>query len=208
MLNAKSIILYDVNQHFAATHSAAVNTVDFDLFAMTTEEPSRSPLESRPNRFSFGDHVVLLVAEGFGLGRIPKAPGTWGSLWGIPIGYVMINQQWSIGMSAIAAILMLLPGIPLCDKAAKLRNRKDPGSVVWDEMAAFPIVFSLAIDHSWNLWLVLGLGFGLFRLFDIWKPWPVKVFDRIEGGAGIMLDDTVAGVIAAVCLWAAVTAIG
>lgn len=175
---------------------------------MTTEEKSFEQPQSSATRFSFADRMVLFVAEGFGLGRIPFAPGTWGSLWGIPIGYVMMTMQWSIAMSALAAMVMLLPGIPLCDKAARLRQRKDPGSVVWDEMAAFPIVFSLTIGSSVNLWLILGLGFGLFRLFDIWKPWPVKVFDRIEGGTGIMLDDTVAAIMAAASLWGIISLIG
>lgn len=168
---------------------------------MTTD-----PISSvqKPKAFTAADHVVLFVAEGFGLGRIKVAPGTWGSLWGIPLGYVMLSQGWSAAAVAVTAIAMLIPGIPLCDKAAKLRNIKDPGSVVWDEMAAFPIVYIVAIGSSVNLWLVLLLGFGLFRLFDIWKPWPVKVFDRIEGGTGIMLDDTVAAFMAAASLWAIV----
>lgn len=166
---------------------------------MTTDTSSPGR-ELKP--FTVADHIVLFVAEGFGLGRIKVAPGTWGSLWGIPLGYAMLTQGWSIMAFAVTAIAMLIPGIPLCDKAAKLRNIKDPGSVVWDEMAAFPIVYIVAIGSTVNLWLVLLLGFALFRLFDIWKPWPVKVFDRIEGGTGIMLDDTVAGFMAAASLWA------
>ncbi|MCL4108488.1 UNVERIFIED_CONTAM: hypothetical protein GTU68_046769 [Idotea baltica] len=120
----------------------------------------------------------------------------------------MITMQWSITISAVAAMVMLLPGIPLCDRAATLRRRKDPGSVVWDEMAAFPIVFSVAMGSTVNLWLILWLGFGFFRLFDIWKPWPVKVFDRIEGGTGIMLDDTVAAIMAAASLWGTLSLMG
>lgn len=165
-----------------------------------TSDSGTSVSDLKP--FTFADRLVLLVAEGFGLGRMPVAPGTWGSLWGIPIGYVMLSQGWSVTVFAVTALVMLLPGIPLCDKAARLRNIKDPGSVVWDEMAAFPIVYVVAIGSSVNLWLILALGFGLFRLFDVVKPWPVKVFDRIEGGTGIMLDDTVAGIMAAASLWA------
>ena len=167
-----------------------------------------SEVESKSPSFPVADRLVLLIAEGFGLGRIAVAPGTWGSLWGIPIGHVLLSQQCSLTTFLVAAAVMLVVGIPLCDKAAKLRNKKDPGSVVWDEMAAFPIVYITTIGSSANLWVVLWLGFGLFRLFDIWKPWPVKVFDRIAGGTGIMLDDTVAGIMAAASLWGSLQLIG
>lgn len=175
---------------------------------MKTDSSATAEISQQSKSFPFADRLVLLIAEGFGLGRIPVAPGTWGSLWGIPLGYVMLSQNWSLTAFIVVAIVMLLPGIPLCDKAARLRNRKDPGSVVWDEMAAFPIVYVVAIGASVNLWLVLLMGFGLFRLFDIWKPWPVKVFDRIEGGTGIMLDDTVAGIMAAGSLWCVLKIVG
>lgn len=171
---------------------------------MSDSETSTSGLKP----FTFADRLVLLVAEGFGLGRMPVAPGTWGSLWGIPMGYVMLSEGWPVTVFAVTAVVMLIVGIPLCDKAARLRNIKDPGSVVWDEMAAFPIVYAVAIGSSSNLWLILVLGFGLFRLFDVVKPWPVKVFDRIEGGTGIMLDDTVAGIMAAASLWAVLQLVG
>ena len=175
---------------------------------MKTNPIVTSEVESKSPSFPVADRLVLLIAEGFGLGRIAVAPGTWGSLWGIPIGYVLLSQQCSLTTFLVAAAVMLVVGIPLCDKAAKLRNKKDPGSVVWDEMAAFPIVYIATRGSSANLWVVLWLGFGLFRLFDIWKPWPVKVFDRIAGGTGIMLDDTVAGIMAAASLWGSLQLIG
>lgn len=151
------------------------------------------------------DRLTLFVAEGFGLGRIPVAPGSFGSLWGIPLGYLLLSRPVSLIWVLSLAAVMLLVGIPLCAKAAKLRDKKDPGSVVWDEIAAFPIVYSFALNSSANIWLILIAGFALFRLFDIWKPWPVKVFDRIEGGTGIMLDDTMAGIMAGGCLWLGLT---
>lgn len=175
---------------------------------MNTDPAANSESAAATKPFTAADRLVLLIAEGFGLGRMSVAPGTWGSLWGIPIGYVMLSQGWSVGVFIATAVAMLIPGIPLCDKAARLRNIKDPGSVVWDEMAAFPIVYVVAIGSSVNLWLVLLLGFGFFRLFDIVKPWPVKVFDRIEGGIGIMLDDTVAAIMAAASLWAVLQFVG
>ena len=87
-------------------------------------------------------------------------------------------------------------GIPICHRAAKLRNSKDPGSVVWDEITAFPMVYAFTTLN----WPSLIIGFVLFRLFDIVKPWPVMQFEKIPGGLGIMADDLVAGIYAAACL--------
>ena len=91
---------------------------------------------------------------------------------------------------------LFILGIPICHRGAQLRNSKDPGSIVWDEITAFPIVYAFA---SLN-WTSLIIGFGLFRFFDIVKPWPVKQFEKLPGGLGIMADDVVAGIYAAACL--------
>ena len=88
------------------------------------------------------DRVILFTAEGFGLGRIKPAPGTWGSLWGIPIGCALGYFDTTWWMRLLVGVAMFVVGVPICAKGAKLRNTKDPGSVVWDEMAAFPIVYA------------------------------------------------------------------
>ena len=147
------------------------------------------------------DRIVLFVAEGLGLGRMKPAPGTWGSLWGIPLGWLLGYLDTTTPQRLLVALVMFVVGVPLCGRAAKLRQTKDPGSVVWDEMAAFPIVFAFAPLNTPRLWVVLGLGFVLFRIFDIWKPLFVRQCDRLEGGLGIMLDDTVAAVYAAGILY-------
>ena len=95
---------------------------------------------------------------------------------------------------------MFVVGVPLCSLGARLREKKDPGSVVWDEIAAFPIVYAFVPLTGEKQWIVLLVGFGLFRLFDIWKPPPVRHCDRLEGGLGIMVDDTVAAFYAALFL--------
>ncbi|GAB5443656.1 MAG: phosphatidylglycerophosphatase A [Fuerstiella sp.] len=148
------------------------------------------------------DRIVLFLAEGAGLGRLKQAPGTWGSLWGLPLGWAFGQWQLDPWQKLLIALGMFIVGVPLCGRAADLRQRKDPGSVVWDEIAAFPIVFAFAPATALNVWWVLLAGFGLFRLFDIWKPPPVRQCDRITGGLGIMIDDTVAAVYAAFFLWA------
>ena len=96
---------------------------------------------------------------------------------------------------------MFVVGVPICSKAAKLRDSKDPGSVVWDEMSAFPIVYAFVPLSGSSLWPTLLAGFVLFRIFDIWKPPPVHYFDRLNGGFGIMIDDTIAALYAAASLY-------
>ena len=144
--------------------------------------------------------LILFAAEGFGLGRIKPAPGTWGSLWGIPIGWTLAHFDATWWMCLLAGLAMFIVGVPICGHGARLRNSKDPGSIVWDEMAAFPIVFAFVPFNETNLWFVLALGFVFFRLFDVWKPPPVHHFDRLHGGFGIMIDDTVAAIYACMTL--------
>ena len=147
------------------------------------------------------DRVILFVAEGFGLGRIRFAPGTWGSLWGLPLGWSLgcLDTLWWVRLAVAAA--MFVVGVPLCARAAKLRNTKDPGSVVWDEIAAFPLVYAFVPLDGPRQWIVLALGFVLFRILDIWKPPPVRQCDNLTGGFGIMIDDTVAACYAALALY-------
>ena len=147
------------------------------------------------------DRMILFAAEGFGLGRLRKAPGTWGSLAGIPIGWLLGYFETTWWMRLLTAAVMFAVGVPLCSRAARLRGKEDPGSVVWDEIAAFPIVYAFAPLTEDSRWVVLAVGFVLFRIFDIWKPPPVRQCDRLHGGFGIMLDDTVAACYAALILF-------
>lgn len=145
---------------------------------------------------SLRDRLLLFLAEGFGLGRIPVAPGTFGSLAGLGLGWLL----WSCQAPALARVVlwlaMFLVGIPLCHRASVLRGKKDPGSVVWDEITAFPLILSVSQDS----WPSLLATFVLFRVFDIVKPWPVKPFERLPGGLGIMADDQIAALYAMGCL--------
>lgn len=149
-----------------------------------------------PPRLSWRDQLVLLPAEGFGTGRIPVAPGTFGSLWCFPLGWAL--NHWSAGATECLLIwaVMMLAGVPLCRRAAELRGRKDPGSVVWDEMTAFPLVYCFSERTAG----ALLAGFLLFRLFDIAKPWPIRRFERLPDGWGVMADDQIAGVFAGALL--------
>ncbi|HSG69143.1 MAG TPA: phosphatidylglycerophosphatase A [Planctomycetaceae bacterium] len=149
------------------------------------------------------DRIAYWPAVGFGLGLVPKAPGTFGSLLGPPLVWGVIHSGLSIwGQIAVAVILMLL-GVPICASGARTLKQEDPGAVVYDEVMAFFLVF-IWVSLTW--WTAI-LGFALFRLFDIWKPWPIKRVEKWPGGWGIMADDLLAGLIAGVYLKFAVLGI-
>lgn len=138
---------------------------------------------------------VHLLAFGFGSGVIPKAPGTWGTVVAIPI-YLLI-QGLPLIPYLVVVIAMTLLGIWLCHVTAKDLGVHDHPGIVWDEIVGF-LITMIAAPSGW-LWLLIG--FVLFRLFDILKPWPIRTVDNgVEGGLGIMLDDVLAGIMALVCL--------
>jgi len=100
----------------------------------------------------------------------------------------------------VACLVLLLIGGPLCTWASELFGKKDPGSVVYDEIAAMPLVFLFVPVTPWTL----ALSFLWFRLFDILKPWPIRKLEHLPRGWGVMIDDTMAALYAAVCLWGTV----
>ncbi len=132
-----------------------------------------------------------MLAFGLGSGAAPKAPGTFGTLAAIPL-YLLISQltPWHY---LVVVLIMLGFGVWLCDKVAQELGVHDHPGIVWDEWVGFFITMWLAPTG----WIWLLLGFGLFRFFDIFKPWPINLLDRnVPGGWGIMLDDLVAGLYA------------
>lgn len=142
------------------------------------------------------NRVVLWLAHGFGLGLIPVAPGTWGSLWGLPLvwGIQSVLPVWGC---AAAIVPLFLLGVSICSVGRKHFGKKDPKQVVFDEIAAFPVVF-LATPISA---ITAPLGFLLFRLFDVIKPWPIRRLELLPGGWGVMADDAAAGIFAGILLW-------
>jgi len=134
-------------------------------------------------------------AFGFGLGLAPVAPGTFGSLLGLPLWWF----GWQLGTPVYLGLCLLVfvVGIWICGESAKRLGVHDHGGIVWDEVAGMMLTLTF-VEPS----LLAGLlGFGLFRLMDITKPWPIRDIDhRLEGGLGIMLDDVLAAVYAALAL--------
>jgi phosphatidylglycerophosphatase A len=143
---------------------------------------------------------LCVVALGFGAGALPKAPGTWGTLAALPF-YLLMARLPFLEYVAVTLALFVV-GIWICDKAGRVLGEHDHGAIVWDEMVGFWVAMAAA-PSGW-LWIVAG--FVLFRLFDIWKPWPIFLLDqRVSGGLGVMVDDMVAGIYAAICLYLCVT---
>jgi len=134
---------------------------------------------------------VNFFALGFGSGLSKYAPGTMGTLVAVPL-YLLLQPLSLIVYVAVAVVVTLI-GIWLCDRSANTLGVHDHPGIVWDEIAGY-LITMIAAPTGWQ-WVVLG--FCLFRLFDIWKPWPIKVIDRqVAGGFGIMLDDVVAALFA------------
>jgi phosphatidylglycerophosphatase A len=139
----------------------------------------------------FWQQAVMFLATGGYIGRIPVAPGTFGSLMGIPIAYAVSMTGKAAAFSAVA--LMIPVAIWIAHLAQKQLSQKDPGCIVIDEIAGMCVAL-VGIPLSWSTGLA---GFFMFRVFDILKPPPVRQLDRhLSGGWGIVLDDVVAGAMA------------
>jgi len=194
--------------------------------------------------------LALAIATVFGVGYLPKAPGTFGSLvgvlvaiftnpssllfllagilnlGGIGIDVPMINGHpaaWTVLVPPILALFLFgLAGVWSSSRAATFEGKEDPQYVVIDELSGMHLTLVLGILAFWpfgtdfpansKAFLVLGpsfnlltwrgllLGFILFRVFDIWKPWPIRRLEKLPGGWGIMADDWMAGIYAAILL--------
>ncbi|MEE8427121.1 MAG: phosphatidylglycerophosphatase A, partial [Woeseiaceae bacterium] len=127
---------------------------------------------------------VHLLAFGFGLGLSPIAPGTVGSLLGVALAWLTLDAGLIVQIAIAAA--MFAAGIWICGNSSRRLGQHDPGGIVWDEIAAMYATLLVA-PATITAWI---LAFGLFRAFDIVKPWPIRELDhRLGGGLGIMLDD-------------------
>jgi phosphatidylglycerophosphatase A len=163
--------------------------------------------------------MKLWIAQGFGVGRIAVAPGTFGSIVGLGwLAVLMSFKTWAIFIPG--AVTGLAASVWLCGEGERILGVKDPGSVVLDEIAAIPLCFAgwLAVAglrrHSFpgpefllTHWLSTIGVFALFRLFDVAKPWPVRQSQALPGGWGITIDDALAAVyvnivVLAACLYA------
>ncbi len=136
------------------------------------------------------------LAFGFGSGLAPVAPGTFGTLAAFPLWWLLSGVPGWAYLAIVA--FFFAAGIAFCDAAGKALGVADHGSIVWDEIVAMLLVLHFA-PHTLA---GFAAAFLLFRLFDIWKPFPIRHFDRrLKNGFGVMFDDLLAAIYAILCLW-------
>ena len=159
---------------------------------------------NRPGAKKILLNPIHCLATGLGSGLSPVAPGTTGSIAAVIV-YMALIAHLPIGVQIIVVLISSVIGVYLCGKTAKDWGAHDHGSIVWDEWAG---VWITLLGLPWDSWGIL-LGFVYFRLFDIWKPWPISWCDQnLQGGWGIMVDDLLAGVIALVATYSTLYGIG
>ncbi|OOG59107.1 phosphatidylglycerophosphatase A [Rhodanobacter sp. B05] len=140
------------------------------------------------------------LACGFGSGLTPLAQGTFGSLAAL-LPWLWLREL-PLGIYLIVLLVGFVIGVWACDVAGRALGVDDHRSLVWDEfigqwVALIPLLLPALLPASGFHWWMLVLGFVLFRLFDVWKPWPIRYLDRhLKGGTGVMVDDVVAGIFA------------
>ncbi|MDP3086947.1 MAG: phosphatidylglycerophosphatase A [Methylotenera sp.] len=140
-------------------------------------------------------HPAHFFGLGFGSGLAPKAPGTFGTLVGFPLFWLISVYALSTQLLVMAALFLI--GIYFCEITGKSLGVPDHGGIVWDEIVAMMLVLAFT-PNQWQWWIV---AFLLFRLFDIWKPFPIRYFDaKLKNGFGVMFDDLLAAIFAIACL--------
>jgi phosphatidylglycerophosphatase A len=153
--------------------------------------------------------MKLLLCTSFGLGLLPKAPGTWGSLAPLLVvlgcGHFGIVQGWLVGILALLLFISSIVTVQLAPWYAEYFGQKDPGQVVSDEVAGQSIaLLGMAwLEPSTQIFPVFWIGlafyaFALFRLFDIWKPWFIDKSQHLPSGWGVLADDILAGIFACI----------
>jgi phosphatidylglycerophosphatase A len=164
--------------------------------------PSRKPASQKPT-------ISYFIATGLGLGYLKPGPGTWGSLLGVGISVLLnlVESRWfaepreAEALTWTVVVVISLAGVFTATRVARHSGGKDPQFVVIDEISGQLLALSIPFAAlNWKSWL---LGFILFRVFDIWKPFPAGRAESLPAGWGIMADDWIAGIYAALGLWLA-----
>jgi len=139
----------------------------------------------------FREQAVIFLATGFFIGTVPFAPGTFGSIVGLPIVFLLSRLNLLLSISFILLFIFFAVGI--ASAAEKILNQQDPAKIVIDEMAGLMVTFT---GLPFNLTTAIA-GFIVFRAFDILKPFPIRTLERkLAGGTGVVFDDVLAGIYA------------
>lgn len=144
---------------------------------------------------SLHHRFILFIATGFFTGKIRFAPGTFGTIAAVPFALVLLIIPLSFHAIYITGLIIV--AVYFADQAEKILDKKDPGCIVIDEIAGYVVTMSLVPVNMYTL----AAGFVIFRFFDILKPAPVRYFEtNFSGGAAVVLDDIMAGILSAVVL--------
>ena len=139
------------------------------------------------------DRLIIFLASGAGLGYVPVAPGTFGSLLALPLLVGLARGSWSPVLTAGLIAVVSLLAMPVCDRAGRWYGVADSSRIVLDEVCGMLIAGAFLPATLWSR----GLAFLVFRLFDVVKPFPASYFDReMKNGVGVVADDLVAGIYA------------
>ena len=146
------------------------------------------------------DRICAVLSTFFGLGLVPRAPGTAGTLGAVALVLLLDPAVGTTGLFFLLTIGMVFLSVPLAGRAGAVFGRKDPPQVVIDEVCGFCVCMLFVPATSLNL----ALGFFLFRFFDIAKPFPIRRLESLPGGWGVVMDDVMAGAYSNLCLQALV----
>ena len=162
---------------------------------MSDHQSDNLTLKESFKKADFSGKTALLFSSWFGTGLMPGAPGTFGSLAAVPL--VIIVSYLGDVYAGISLVVLIPLAVWTADISQKLMGRDDPPEVVIDEVAGLLVaIFLLPLSC-----VSIVLGFLLFRVFDILKPFPIRLIEkRVKGGVGIVLDDLLAGVYANICV--------
>ena len=176
---------------------------------MTNPQPFADKRGKSFNAKGATDWLAVIIAPGGGAGFVPIAPGTWGSLVGLLIAYGLIaafkqNVALLQNLLIVVSVLLAWIGIWAGTRAESVFGKKDSGQIVIDEVCGQVITFVFiapfltGLGERWRWWMIPG--FLLFRAFDIFKPFPINGLQSLTGGVGVMMDDVIAGIYAAVLM--------
>ncbi|MEW6127132.1 MAG: phosphatidylglycerophosphatase A [Acidobacteriota bacterium] len=155
--------------------------------------------------FNAIDRFAYLIATGFGAGLMPKAPGTFGAIESVLVFVAAValplSPQILLILFSLMSLVSFAAGVWAANRVCKATGLDDPGQIVVDEICGqFIALVPVALAPSW---LNIVLAFLLFRLFDITKPYPIRKLENFHGGLGVMADDVLAGIYAALLVWLA-----
>jgi len=167
------------------------------------DDPHAGPISRDPGLQGPARWITLALATGFGTGFSPFASGTAGSLVGVVIFWFMAPPYGAWWAYGLATVLLTLLAVVVSTAAEGIYRKKDDGRIVIDEVVGYLAAMLWVWQGDWSSgqrMTAATIGFVLFRLFDIVKPWPANGLQRLPGGGGIVIDDVIAGLYACLCL--------